>query len=526
MFRRKRIYLVNPASGSNVAGLSECIDLLGYGYLCANLSLPTLAALVDETRFEVTICDENVDTVDLDFPCDIVGLTIYHYQRERTFELAAEFRKRGRFVIVGGPFATQNLQQGHPLFDVVFVGEAEHTWPEFLNDYLAGRVRPIYEELTHPDITSLPPPRFDLMRNERYLLGAIQISRGCPFRCDFCSCTVLYGREPRYKTDAQVLAELDQLHRLGFRTLFILDDNLAGDRDRAREILLLICNWNNSLKEPVMFSTSASVDIAGQSGLAPLFADALITNVFVGLETPNRSSLAGSQKFQNLKSDPLKDVEHMQRLGIDVAAGIMVGFDDDDLTIFRRQFEFLQEACIPVCFAGMVLAPDGTPLKERLIQEGRYLGSESVRDHTFGTNVRPKQMTVEQLRQGYFWLMSQLYDEEHYVERIRGILKRFPRPHPLMKRFKPREIRRPLTLLGVLFRLFGYYMTNGPRLRVMALRFVPLFFKRWDHVATTIYWLIAFKHFRQMLIGHGVYKRYPEPTVSAVEEVEAVGRDY
>ena len=513
MPERKKIYLINPASGSNVAGLSECIDLLGYGYLCANLSLPTLAALVDESRFEVTICDENVDTVDLDFPCDTVGLTIYHYQRERTYELATEFRKRGRFVIVGGPFATQNLQQGHPLFDVVFVGEAEHTWLQFLDDYLAGRCRKIYEEYTHPDITSLPPPRFDLMRNERYLLGAIQISRGCPFRCDFCSCTVLYGREMRYKTDAQVLAELSQLHRLGYRALFILDDNLAGDRQRVREILLLIRDWNNSLKEPVMFSTSASVDIAGQSGLAPLFADALITNVFVGLETPNLRSLEGAQKFQNLKSDPLRDVEIMQRVGIDVAAGIMVGFDDDDLTIFRRQFEFLQEACIPVCFAGMVLAPDGTPLKERLIQEGRYLGSESVRDHTFDTNVAPKLMTVEQLRHGYFWLMSQLYDEENYVVRVRGILERFPKPHPLMKRYKPREIRRPLKLLSVLYRLFVYYMTNGSRLRIMGLRFIPLLFKRWDHVATTIYWMIAFKHFRQMLIKHGVYKRFPEPEV-------------
>ena len=521
MPERKRIYLVNPASGSNVAGLSECIDLLGYGYLCANLSLPTLAALVDESRFEVTICDENVDTVDLDFPCDLVGLTIYHYQRERTFELASEFRRRGRFVIAGGPFATQNLQQGHPLFDVVFVGEAEHTWPRFLDDYLAGRCRPIYEEYTHPDITSLPPPRFDLMHNERYLLGAIQISRGCPFRCDFCSCTVLYGREMRYKTDAQILAELNQLHRLGFRSMFILDDNFAGDRQRVREVLLLIRDWNNSLREPVMFSTGASVDIAGQSGLAPLFADALITNIFVGLETPDQRCLEGAQKFQNLKSNPLSDVEMMHRVGIDVAAGIMVGFDDDDLTIFRRQFEFLQEACIPVCFAGMMLAPDGTPLKERLIREGRYLGSESVRDHTLGTNVIPKRMTVEQLREGYFWLMSQLYDEEHYLARVRGILRRFPRPHPLMKRYKPREIRRPLKLLSVLLRLSTYYLTNGPRLRRMGLHAIPLFFKRWDHVATTIYWMIAFKHFRQMLINHGVYKRFPEPV--AAQQGEPVG---
>ncbi len=517
MTAKKTIYLVNPASGSNVAGLSECIDLLGYDYLCANLSLPTLAAMVDQDSFRVVICDENVDQVDFDMPCDLVGLTIYHYQRERTYELAREFKRRGKTVIVGGPYATQNLTSGHPLFDVVFCGEAELTWPRFLSDYLKGDYRALYADDAHPDITRLPAPRMDLMRNERYMLGAIQVSRGCPFQCDFCSSTVLYGTFMRYKTDNQILTELEQLHRLGYRAIFILDDNFSGDKQRAAEILKAIRDWNDTKEEPAMFSTSASIDIATQPELAALFAETLVTNIFVGIETPNAESLAGALKYQNLIRDPQKDIELLHRQGIDVAAGIMLGFDEDDKTIFQRQLDFLQEACIPICFAGMILAPDGTQLKERLISEGRYLGNDTVRDHTYDTNVVPKQMTVEELRAGYFWLMNQLYDESNFLARIKGILARFPAPGPRQKRYRPRELRRPLRLLRLIRSLLTYYLFHGRGLRWMLLRSLPLLWRYSAHVSTTIYWLIAFKHFRQMLKMHGVLG-CPMPSYMAGKE--------
>ncbi|MDH4158248.1 MAG: DUF4070 domain-containing protein [candidate division Zixibacteria bacterium] len=503
---KSSLYLVNPCSGSNVAGLTECIDLLGYRYLCANLSLPTLAAMVDESKFDVAICDENVDDIDFDRPCDIVGLTIYHYQRERTFEIAREFRKRGRLVIVGGPYATQNLQSGHPLFDVVFCGEAELTWPQFLDDYLRGDFHSLYQERDHPDITSLPPPRFDLMRNERYLLGALQCGRGCPHKCDFCTCTVLYGRTMRYKTNDQIIAELEQLHSLGYRSIFLLDDNLVGDRMRAREVVTAIRDWNESQAEPVMFSTSASIDIGTQSDLGKLFGEALITNVFVGIETPNKESLSGAGKHQNLRSDVQRDVELLHSYGVDIAAGIIVGFDDDDISIFHRQAAFLQELSIPVSFAGMMLAPDGTELKERLIREGRYLGGEEVKDHTCNTNVRPKNMTYDQLRNGYFWMMNELYDERNFLERVRGALARFPEPSALARRYKPREMRDPLKFVSIMARLLSYYITGGSTLRWLLWRYLLVILKYRRQAAVAIYWLIAFKHFREMLIRNGVLK--------------------
>ena len=507
---KTRLYLINPASGSNVAGLTECIGLLGYRYLCANLSLPTLAALVDESAYEVTICDENVEAIDFDLPCDIVGLTIYHYQRERTIELAREFRRRGRFVVVGGPYATENLEGGHPAFDVVFCGEAERTWPEFLRDYRRGTHRAIYIERAHPDITALPPPRFDLMRHGHYLLGAMQVSRGCPYHCDFCSCTSLYGHESRYKTDDQVVAELEQLHRLGYRSIFILDDNLVGDRGRARSVLRVIRDWNDAKDEPVMFSTSASIDIADPD-LAILLAQARVTNIFVGIETPNTESLASAHKHQNVRRDTLADIRGLHRHGLDIAAGIMVGFDDDDRSIFRRQLAFLQAACTPICFTGMMVAPDGTPLKERLVREGRYRGNEAVRDHTFDTNVVPKRMSAEELRRGFFWLTNQLYNEDNFLARVRGALQRFPAKPLQRSRFRPKEMLHPLMFLRIALRLARYYLLGGPALRRMFLRSLPLLWRHRPHAATILYWLIAFTHFRETLIGHGVYGRAASP---------------
>lgn len=503
---RPTMYLVNPRSGSNVAGLTEAIDLLGYGYLCANLSMPTLAALVDESKFHVVICDENVEEIDFDLPCDIVGLTIYHYQRERTYEVAREFRKRGRLVIAGGPYATQNLTGGHPLFDVTFCGEAEQTWLQFMNDYVRGYYQPLYVERGHPDITSLPPPRFDLMRNDRYLLGPLQTSRGCPYRCDFCTCTVLYGRQPRYKTNEQVRAELQQLHDLGYRGIFLLDDNLVGDRDRAREVITAIRDWNRQQEEPVMFSTSASIDIGTQSDLGRLFGEALITNVFVGIETPSAESLVGAGKHQNVRSDVCRDVSLLHGHGIDVAAGIVVGFDDDDISIFRRQVDFLQDLATPVIFAGMLLAPDGTELKERLLREGRYIESEDIKDHTCDTNVIPKHMTLEQLRGGYFWMMNQLYDERNFLHRVRTALGRYPAPSPLARRYRPREMRNPFLFLSVMVRLLAYYLLGGRTTRWLLWRYVPVVLKYRKHAAVAIYWLISFKHFRELLIRHGALK--------------------
>jgi radical SAM superfamily enzyme YgiQ (UPF0313 family) len=262
------------------------MDILGYQSLCPNLALPTLAALVDETYFNIVLCDENVEPIDFQLPCDIVGLTVHHYQKERALQIAGVFKEQGKLVVMGGSYATLSPIDRHPLIDVIFRGEAERTWPQFLADYLNGCHFladylngchcHVYQEKDRMDITALPLPRLDLMRNGRYLLGIIQVSRGCPYKCEFCDSVVLMGRKMRYKSNEQVIAGLEQLHGLGYRSIFIADDNFAADKHRVKQVLTVIRDWNNAQEEPVMFSTNISIDIAGHPELVSLLSEALV----------------------------------------------------------------------------------------------------------------------------------------------------------------------------------------------------------------------------------------------------------
>jgi tRNA A37 methylthiotransferase MiaB len=501
---KKTIYLIHPASGITFSGLSECMDLFGRRAMCPNLALPTLAALVDEESFRVILCDENVEAVDFDLGCDIVGLTACHNQKERAFDIGRAFKERGKLVVMGGVVATLTLPDTHPLIDVIFRGEAERTWPQFLRDYLQGRHRPIYREDCFLDMALSPTPRLDLLPGDRYLMGTIQISRGCPFRCEYCSSIVLAGQAMRYKSSGQVTAELEQLHRLGYRDIFVADDNFTADRRRVKEILELLRDWNRAHDEPLTFSANISIDFARQQKLVPLLAEALVLNVFVGIESPNRDSLVETGKLQNLKGDMLQHIEGLHRRGIDVSAGMIVGFDHDNRDIFQLHADFLKKAHIPVCFVGMLLAPDGTPLKKRLLQEGRYLGSEIVGNHSSESNIIPKQMGAEELRNGYFWLMNRLYGEQHFIQRIKEVL-------PLYPKARVRRSRSKLRLFPVLTRLVVYYMREGKTMRQMFRQFFSLILKYRHHRELIVYWMIAYKHFRQTLIRHGVWKQHFVP---------------
>jgi radical SAM superfamily enzyme YgiQ (UPF0313 family) len=507
---KKTLYLINPSSGTTFSGLSECMDILGYRSLCPNLALPTLAALVDETYFNIVLCDENVEPVDFGLACDIVGLTVHHYQRERALQIARVFKEQGKLVVMGGSYATLSPIDRHPLIDVLFRGEAERTWPQFLADYLQGCQRTIYEEKDHADIDALPRPRLDLMRNERYLLGIIQVSRGCPYKCEFCDSVVLMGRKIRYKNNEQIIAELGQLHRLGYRSIFIADDNFTADKHRVKQILTIIRDWNNALDEPVMFSTNVSIDIVRHPELVSLLSEALVLNIFVGIESPNRDSLNEAGKFHNLRGSMLLGIELLHSRGLDVSAGMIVGFDHDNPTIFQAHADFIRHARIPICFAGMLLAPEGTPLKERLIREGRYIETNLAGDHSFDSNIIPAQMSTDELRSGYFRLMNQLYDEQNFIERVKDLLAILPQPHPLQRRYKSREHKKLRRFLPLLGRLTFYYMTHGQALRRMFIRSIFLVLKYRGHTEMIVYWLIAYKHFRRILIKHGVWKKNPK----------------
>jgi radical SAM superfamily enzyme YgiQ (UPF0313 family) len=410
-----KIYLVTPRNPPSFWTYDAILPVLGKDCIFPNLSMPTLAGLTPREH-EVALCDENVEPIDFEVDADLVGITGYIVHKERMFEIAREFRRRGRFVAVGGPFASLCPEEWRGRCDALFVDEAEETWPLFLRELAAGRPRAEYRPDEKPDLTRSPPPRFDLLRVDRYHALTIQFARGCPFNCEFCDIIVVYGRRPRAKTVAQVMGEIAECHRLGARQVFIVDDNFIGNPKLARELAREMARWGAERGWPIDFQTEVSLNLAQDPELLELMRAANFTTVFVGIESPRRDSLRESRKTQNIRGDLLESVRRIQAHGIQVQAGMIVGFDHDDESIFEEQLRFIQEARIPVSMTGMLQAMPKTPLHARMAREGRLLAA-STGDQFVFSNILPRAMSREALYHGYRWLVAQLYDFRHYRRR-------------------------------------------------------------------------------------------------------------
>ena len=415
-----RIHLVTPKNPPSFWTYDPILRTLGKRCLCPNLSMPTVAGLTPREH-EVTVCDENVEEIDFDVDADLVGVTGYLVHRKRMLEIIEGFRRRGRFVVVGGPFATLSPELLRGEAHVTFVGEAEETWPQFLGDFEAGSWEPEYRATRLPDLTRSPMPRFDLMHLDRYHLTAIQFARGCPFRCEFCDIIVMYGRQPRTKTPAQVMREIEECYRLGSRRIFIVDDNFIGNRKHAKSLLGEIARWQSERGYPLDFNTEASLNVAQDDELLQLLCDARFTTLFIGIESPRRASLEETGKVQNTRADLVRSVRKIQNFGIQVQAGMIVGFDNDDTTIFEEQLRFVQEARIPVSMTGMLQAMPKTPLHERLARAGRLV-DQSVGDQFVFSNILPERMSRAELYRGYRDLVAAQYSFRSFRDRTLAFL--------------------------------------------------------------------------------------------------------
>jgi len=335
--------------------------------------------------------------------------------------------------VIGGPHASLAPHHYRDEADVLFIGEAEETWPRFMADHRAGAWADTYvgERI---DITASPVPRHDLVDVGRFYMGSVQTSRGCPFECEFCDVIVYLDRRQRHKTPEQVVGELEVLYRQGYRDVFLCDDNLTAHRRRSAEILDAVIEWNRPHPEPVRFVTQVSIDIARDQD-TPLLercAEAGLRLAFVGLETSSPEALAEAKKRQNIRGDLVGDIHKVQRQGIQVQAGLVCGFDADDLSCFRRQYDFMQAAGTPNVAVTMLGAPEGTPLEARLAQVGRLIAVDELSDDEvqlvagLTTNVIPAQMTQDQLRQGVVWLLNALYTPEAFLERVEVLASCLP----------------------------------------------------------------------------------------------------
>lgn len=409
------ICLINPRFEPSYWGFEYALSLYPGDKRSTMISgsLPTVAGLCGDHR--VVLLDENVEEIDWDLleTYDIVGVTGMNVQKKRIREILLQARTMGLFTIVGGPFVSVQEEFFEGLCDVTFIGEAETTFPEFLDDFSRGKpIQKRYQQTKPTDMTKAPRPRYDLLKADRYASGALQYSRGCPFECEFCDIIVIYGRKPRTKDPEQLLPELEDMRRTGFHSAFIVDDNFIGNRRKAKALLEKIIPWMEQHNYPLRLTTEASIDLADQPDLLELMYRANFRSVFIGIETPRVESLNETKKFQNSRGDSLGEkLARIQNAGLDINAGFIVGFDNDDKGIFEDQFRFIQENGITLAMVGILQAIPRTPLYERLRREGRLVEDDP------DCNFIPKQMTRNELWEGYSNLLKRLYEPEAFLER-------------------------------------------------------------------------------------------------------------
>jgi len=413
------------------------------------LGLLTIGAMLPK-EWPKRLVDVNVEKLtekDLAW-ADCVFISAMVVQRESAREIIARCKEANLKIIAGGPLFTNEYGEFEDV-DHFVLNEAELTLPPFLADLEQGKARHMYKTSEFCDIRRTPAPLWELMDFKQYASMSIQFSRGCPFNCDFCNVTALFGHRPRIKTAEQIIAELDGLYDQGWRgQVFFVDDNFIGNKGYLRNHLLpALIQWQKGRKG-VPFNTEASVNLADDEPLMEMMVQAGFDAVFIGIETPNEESLAECNKKQNKNRDLLESVKRMQRAGLQVTGGFIVGFDSDTPSIFQRQIDFIQKSGIVTAMVGLLNAPPGTRLYERMRKEGRLIDSITGDNADGTTNILPR-MGLDVLREGYENLMHHIYSPEHYYKRAMTFLREYKRP----KVRTPLDFQRLLAVLRSSIRL-------------------------------------------------------------------------
>jgi len=418
------VLLIYPEFPDTYWNFKHALKFLGKRAAQPPLGLMTVAALLPKA-WNKRLVDTNVERLrDRDLAwADVVMLSAMHIQRDSLAAIVERCRARGLRTVVGGPIAS-SLSADELKADHVVIGEAESLIADLARGLEQGTAKPVYQAAERPDMSSSPLPDFSLIKMNRYSTMAVQYSRGCPFNCEFCDIIEIYGRRPRTKSVAQVLAELDQLRAAGWReAVFIVDDNFIGNKSRAKELCVALAKWRNQYKISFDFNTEASLNLADDPELMQLMKDAGFVSVFLGIETPDESGLVACNKLQNTRRSLLDSVATIQSYGMQVMGGFILGFDTDRDDIFDRMVEFIQKSGIPIAMVGLLQAMPGTQLFRRLRNEGRILDVGRGDNTDDKLNFLPN-MDAARLVEGYRSVLKRIYSCEAYYERVKLYLSR------------------------------------------------------------------------------------------------------
>ncbi|MBW1709715.1 MAG: B12-binding domain-containing radical SAM protein [Deltaproteobacteria bacterium] len=435
-----KVLLVYPRIPDTFWSFSNVLNFVRRKAVMPPLGLLTVAALCPQD-WEFRLKDLNVTQLkdkDIEW-ADMVFLSAMIVQREGTDQVINQVKTVGRPLVAGGPLFT-SLADEFEHVDHLVLGEAEETLPLFLADLKRGQPAPVYHPNSRPSIKSTPSPRWDLIeRKKDYQTMPIQFSRGCPFDCEFCDITLLFGRKPRTKDPDQLITEIENLYQDGWRgSVFVVDDNFIGPKKETMKFLSALSSWQKKRGNPFVLNTEASVNLADDQELMDLMTEAGFNTVFLGIETPEEESLAECGKKQNQHRNLVEAVQTLQRNGLEVTGGFIVGFDNDPPDIFDRQIRFIQESGVVTAMVGILSALPGTKLYQRLMKEGRILKESSGNNCETGALNFVPAMDREKLLAGYRKVVNTIYEPQVYYDRIKVFLNNY---NPKKKqRLKPMQI--------------------------------------------------------------------------------------
>ena len=417
------VLLVYPQNPDTFWSFKHVLQFVSKRSTFPPLGLLTVAAMLP-AEWDLRLVDMNVERLkDSELRrADFVMVSAMIVHRSSVMEIVSRCRAMGKPIIAGGPLFTTG-HEDFPEIEHFVLGEAEELMPQLIADMRAGTVRREYVADGRPDVRHVPVPRWDLINLRHYVTMAVQFSRGCPYDCEFCDIIVMNGRVPRTKSPDQLLRELEALRRRGWRDMvFVVDDNFIGDKKKTLSLLDELIAWRQETHPSMGFFTEASVNLADDPILCDRMVKAGFKRVFVGIETPVSGSLQECHKLQNQSRDLVEAVRTLQRAGLEVMGGFIVGFDHDQQDIFKRQFEFIQRSGVVMAMVGLLQALPQTRLHQRLRSEGRLESAASGNNTEAVLNFQTR-LNREFLQNGYRDLMKKLYEPKVYYQRIRTFLE-------------------------------------------------------------------------------------------------------